>query len=755
MPYTDKIFEISFKDVHFASTWKISIFDRDAYAGATIDPVLTGRPLLINYGGKGDLFDCIHGSEATINILAGPSDDYDWIKTTDPKKYQVKIYLNTVLYWIGFVLPGQALEDYLPFRVLLVTCSDGLGLLADTPYANAGVNYEGYDTYVNILTRALALTGLSLKLRSVVNIFDVAMDTDVADDPLFQASINQNKFINSELEPSSCKTVTEECLRVLKCRVFQSQGVWYVVRTVEYEGTGPLYRQYDTAGAYDLNDAITPQRTITDISGSPRFMLMRGTRVEQNQGIKSYEITEDYGWRESALMGYSLPNLEFQPIIFFSAPKHFTISATSGFRPIKANGEWSFWCPSAESVDGQYMKSDPITVAIGSSIQFKIMGGSKKPFDTAGDIVGQKWKFYFRLNANGTPWYWTGKIWTLTPTYWQPKMESANLDQPSEHSFLIDPWPAAGLFELFVYDTIYNPFVTEIIVVPYSVDNTAKLPQLSTVNIEIDANNVVKPQSETFLFTDGNADINDDAYNYDGIIQVAGAPSTEWKSKGWLYFKLWEWAAQYQIDQNTTPSLKLRANILGQYHYYQILKVPGLGDKLFPPDDVEIDCRASMISGTWIELKPLAALVAYTESNNYTGIASSIGASEKSGMVTKITLGGQMIVEQTAPVTSILKSGGGGSNVVPASPDLIRSNTETVNPGETRILFTDPLPEGYAYTFATNPIPGLTSDGQTLWSYPHWTDPADPVEVSQGFLINFEVEAGITVTFSYTVNVKR
>lgn len=737
MPYTDKIAEISFKDVHFTSTWKISIFDRDAYAGSVIDLVLTGRPCQVRYGGKGDLFDVIHGSELTINILAGPSDDYGWIKTTDSLKYKVIVYLDTAIYWTGFVLPGQIIEDYLPWRTIMVTCSDRLGLIDNIPYALDGVLYEGYDTYLNILFKALVATGLTLKIRTIVNLFESAMNDGSGDDPIFQASINQNKFINSELEPSSCRTVVEECLRSLKCRLFQAAGIWYIVRTVEYEGSSLTYCQYTYLAGGVVTGSLSVQRTITDTSGTPRFMLMRGTQIEQNQALKSYSIKQDYGLRESLLLGWNFTEKEWDSA---TTLKHFTISATSLWKRWFDKGVPFMYCAGSSADSNKYFESDVIAVQTTNAVAMtlNIVGGN---FQTLARM-----RVHFMVIGISDTYYWDGSDWTTTiGTGWKVSMDSDNPDFDAvDHVFNIDAWPVDGNFKIKIFDpAALSAFFIKEIIVQAKTSSTIETVSSSIVKIEVEPNNAIDAQDETILFTDGNTDLFGQEIFYDGLIKVGSVISVAWKaasSSG--YYKLWEWAARYQIDQNATPSLRIRGNILGQYHYYQSIVVPGLGNKIFVPDDIEIDLRSGMVTGTWIEVKSTSLAATYTESTDSNSISQSIGAGEKSGSITKITVGGNMIIEKTTPMAPILKSTSTGGGTSSPAPDLIRAGTETVAAGEQTIVFTDSFPTGSDYVLGR--IWGIDADGNIM-------DATAYDLTVDGFKINFSVG----VTFDYIAIIKR
>ena len=186
MSYTDKIATIDFYDVQTeAIHYELNIYDRDAYAGAVIELDLSDEPVLLRYGGNGDLFAGKRGSELTINILAELDDDFDWIKTSDSTKYKVEFKRDTVAIWYGYILPGSVVEDFAPFRILSIIATDRLGLLGDVPYLDEASGYpvEDYESMLVSLIRILNGTGIALNVRSSVNLFDTTMSVGATDDP--------------------------------------------------------------------------------------------------------------------------------------------------------------------------------------------------------------------------------------------------------------------------------------------------------------------------------------------------------------------------------------------------------------------------------------------------------------------------------------------------------------------------------------------------------------------------------------------
>lgn len=84
--------------------WRVEVAER-GYAGSVEQMTFDGSdPLKITWEKRGDEFYApVKASEATINILCHENFHYINLFTSDPCKFRVSIYRNTVLYCRGFV----------------------------------------------------------------------------------------------------------------------------------------------------------------------------------------------------------------------------------------------------------------------------------------------------------------------------------------------------------------------------------------------------------------------------------------------------------------------------------------------------------------------------------------------------------------------------------------------------------------------------------------------------------------------------
>lgn len=102
--------------------WRVEIAERD-YSGANEEMEFSGNtPLQITWENRGDeFFVPVKASEATITIMCRENFHYLSLFTSDPRKFRVSIYRNTILYWREFVVADLYSETFTapPYEVTI------------------------------------------------------------------------------------------------------------------------------------------------------------------------------------------------------------------------------------------------------------------------------------------------------------------------------------------------------------------------------------------------------------------------------------------------------------------------------------------------------------------------------------------------------------------------------------------------------------------------------------------------------------
>ena len=101
----------------------MEIAERD-YSGPSEDMEFAGGSRLsITWENRGDEFYVpVKASEANIKVMCRDNFHFIGLFTSDPRKFRVSIYRNTVLYWRGFVVADLYSESFTspPCSVLML-----------------------------------------------------------------------------------------------------------------------------------------------------------------------------------------------------------------------------------------------------------------------------------------------------------------------------------------------------------------------------------------------------------------------------------------------------------------------------------------------------------------------------------------------------------------------------------------------------------------------------------------------------------
>lgn len=292
---------------------------QNGYTGSIIELDTFGSPpiLLRMRGENSDKFTPILPSEADVNLISNGDFDFSIFFTNYEHTFICIFYkdLGSGLteIWRGANMPGLYTEPFVqsPYPVT-VTFTDQLGILDEHYFLQTesptAVNFSGTLSVIQIIALILEKTGLTLPIRSGVNMFDTGMTTTSSDDPLAQAYINVDCFYDEDLtNPKTCQYVLQELLKPFGARIIQAYGYWWILRLDELTTTFN-YRQFDTAGAYVSNGTFSEVINSSYANDTSRIVLDGGSATMEI--IRSYGVIEVD--QSTVPFGSILPNYGFE-----------------------------------------------------------------------------------------------------------------------------------------------------------------------------------------------------------------------------------------------------------------------------------------------------------------------------------------------------------------------------------------------------------------------------------------------------------
>lgn len=307
---------------HYRFTWKsaigtprdsrVRIYERE-YTGSLVELTSAGgQPFVLNkrkQGSTNDKFAPIHPTHAILTLMS--EQDYQFLPlyTLDNKKYRVVYEVDEgagfTPVWQGFIEPQTYLENFTatPYPVEF-GITDNVVTLRDTPFADDdGHSLSGNMKLIKVIALILKKTGLSLKIRSGINIFETNHDTDPGDDPLDQTYIDVACYRDGDGVPFTCWEVLEHILRPFGARLYQYGNQW-MIEEIE-RATAPYnYRIFDADGDYESNGTFDPIMDIKAPSESDRVALaFRDHTMEVIPAYGRISITSRLNYTGSIVTG--------------------------------------------------------------------------------------------------------------------------------------------------------------------------------------------------------------------------------------------------------------------------------------------------------------------------------------------------------------------------------------------------------------------------------------------------------------------
>jgi len=783
--------------LQFKTDFQIDVEIHQEYYGGDAEEITLGvPPILIRMKSSGNTkFDPICGTEATINIVVSSGDDYSWLFVEDDFELMVIVKVDSVEKWRGYILAGEYVEAYLPYKTITVTASDQLGLLNNQEYkfGSPPVSPEGYQKNIIILANILSQTTdsktrIEIPIRCTDDLFEKDMDYTDVDDPMEQACATQNRWITDYGEASDCITVIEDIVKPKQCRVLQSEGKWWVQSVRNLQASGIDCRDFTNEGVYSTNSEVTLRRLV-----GKNVQLHADWEFRKEKGWRQRDIEVNYGLKKSLLPSYNFPDSAFTDDYTIAGWTNSgniwgRVNTDNGNKMTASTGERT-------KIDLDLYLESPIasvvtiydltlTMETGRMVGPLINPASICPFAIILDAGGGSIWCYIHDDAVG--WLWVNYFAVSTYKQLFPRID--DLSEIETQTIQITSVPADGDLYLRFY-------------APYKGSAWAAHEHLYFTNVQLNATFTTEAGDDVLESQTFRCEITDDcsyipgtenialsdcwddtlANYYNGFMKcgiletnytklwarkvdmadsLAFLPlvpkslseyTTGWMNEGWYnqyYEANWVGRGSFSMISNST---------FWFHNTLHFADFRGSGEDLvLMPIDIEIDIKANIINGTFIEIKK--ELTGESNPSSLTLKARGTpGAVSLIGGVTVIPGGIEGAIQfksgadlEGTDVTwdgSRLKTGDG----LPLCD--YRRDTVSIAAGEVIVLFLDrdddPYPFESGDDVAYPPMfMGITADGEQIWRAPYWDS---EVEKYEGFKIDFDVP----VTLMYDVMVKR
>lgn len=295
---------------HYRATWttlstgqgnprteRLRIYERE-YVGSVVE-IAVGElsPLWVNKPKQGDLnnkLTPVHPTNAEIMLTSEYDEQFLPLFTQDNKKFRVvyEIEVDSVFeeFFQWFVVPSVFQSAFTPGfpHSVSISVADNVKELEFEDFTDGDGNLlTGKMKLIKIIAHILRKTGLNLKIRCGVNIFEInhTINSDGSSDPLDQTYVDVDCYrVDSDL--FTCWEVLEALLMPFGARILQSNNQW-LIEEIDRAFPSYDYRIFDSNGDYESNGT---RETIIDVKNPSE--IDRATLLGQDH---SQEIIPSYG----------------------------------------------------------------------------------------------------------------------------------------------------------------------------------------------------------------------------------------------------------------------------------------------------------------------------------------------------------------------------------------------------------------------------------------------------------------------------
>lgn len=363
--------------------YRVSIYKKDFGGTATAIPTGGPDPVVLSYSteDEDDKFSPIRACECQLNFVVDENFSLQELYTSDERAFKV-IVTNTdteEVKFAGFIIPDSCREpfDAPPYQVS-VRATDGLGALKTLTYPlPVGSRINIRQSFKDIVCYCLAMTNLNLDLRTVVNIYELKMNTGMDDDPLSQASINPLRLSDDKGNIKDCYTVLEDVCRLFGAYISQVNGQWVLVRLNELSNAVVRSRLYSYTGFFKRSEQLDNVRLAS--STEDDVTVLAGGELRTENAYKRVIVLTEYGNSVTTLYNGDFENWDGQNFRYWTRYGGIKISrvqkevtGTGGAKIGIQDYAMQF---DEELNEGRWVESVPIVAEQGDKISFSFNVG--------------------------------------------------------------------------------------------------------------------------------------------------------------------------------------------------------------------------------------------------------------------------------------------------------------------------------------------------------------------------------------------
>lgn len=206
------------------------------------------------------------------------------------------------LFWSGWIVTGNYSEPYDGTSyVVSLAANDGLGVLRNIQYDNAGEYYDGRKLESEIILDILNKIAVT-SFKEFINIYEIEQDATSDDSPLDQTMLDVDVF-----KDMSCYEVLGHILGKYNAIIRQRYGEYYIYKPIDLADDLVNGRHF-TDVATKTSVTMSPEQWINRAGNASDLLNVEGGYLYIDPPAKTIKIFHDYGSKVSWLDNWEFNN---------------------------------------------------------------------------------------------------------------------------------------------------------------------------------------------------------------------------------------------------------------------------------------------------------------------------------------------------------------------------------------------------------------------------------------------------------------
>jgi hypothetical protein len=286
--------------------WKIELLEKD-YESTSNEIQMTGDGIKIGYDREDDKFNTIYSRYAILDLKVKSGFNLESLQFDDERKFQVKLYKNAVLEFIGWLIPfysSQPFEDD-SIASISVMAKDGINQLKNNLFVDKHTEIvSNKQSFKDIISQSLREVGYNLDLEIYYNKYESLMNKTSSDCPLSQLYFNVTSFETTEGIYINYYEVLHRLLLTHNLRIEQVNGKWVIISPIEQVDGVVSGRKFNYLGEYQSN--VTLESDVTFHTGG--IKVKRNSNRRKDIPIQQYTAFYEVGLSTNLLSNGKLNN---------------------------------------------------------------------------------------------------------------------------------------------------------------------------------------------------------------------------------------------------------------------------------------------------------------------------------------------------------------------------------------------------------------------------------------------------------------